>query len=165
MKIPFNQIKFENIYWDCFDECDSSNEDKLQMIVNQLCDKIDWTDVDLKCLFNNKLDNPIDILNLIINKLCSIQTNNSGISVDLSKLQLCIKDNHTFEVKDCLEVTNTCNTTITLEAVLQDLISRINRYSYLINQLNLRYEDLSQKYNSQQIQINNLITKINNCCP
>lgn len=165
MKIPFNQIKFENIDWSCFDECNSSNEDKLQMIINQLCDKPDWTKVDLKCLLPNSLDNPIDILNLITNKLCNLPSNSSGLSVDLSKLLFCIKDNHTFEVKDCLEITNSCNTNITLEAVLQALISRINRYSYLINQLNIRYEDLSQKYASQQVQINNLITKINNCCP
>jgi len=163
MKIPFNQVKLENIDYKCFKQCDLDNELLLQAIIDKLCIDLDWSLVDLKCLSNTTKDNPIDILNLIIPKICT-STQISSLGYDLTKLELCGKDNWNLTYEECLNVLSTCFPTLTLEAVLQAIIKRINSYSFHIAQLNLKYNDLSQKYTQLQTTVNQLTIQLNNCC-
>lgn len=163
MKIPFNQIKFETLDFGCFDSCTTTNEEKLQLIINDICQTTDLTQVDLKCLSVARKDNLIDILNLIVSKLCTT-TSTTNNSIDISSIVLCGKDNTTYTYKECLEIINTCFPEITVEAIIQALIKRVNTYSFLISQLKLQLDTLGQQYNSLQVQITQIQTQLNNCC-
>lgn len=168
LKIPFDQLSFENIDWRCLEVCNndslSSNEDKLQALINLICTKIDWTLVDLKCLDTKKRNNPVDILNLIIDKLCDPITSSIKL-YDLSKIELCGKDNTSYTYQECLSILDQCFPTLTLEAILQALVKRINAYSFIFSQVDARIKDLEAKFNQQQTLINDLTRKLNNCCP
>jgi len=163
VKIPFGQLKFETLDWGCFDSCNTTNEDKLQLLVNKVCETIDLNQVDLKCLSTTRKDNLIDILNLMVTKLCS-ENQANGTSIDISSIVLCGKDNTSWTYNECLQILNTCFPEITIEAIIQALIKRVNTYSFLISQLKLQLDTLGQQYNTLQIQITQIQTQLNNCC-
>lgn len=168
-RVPYNQLKFENIDWSCLKTCDSNgnpltNEDYLQKLINEICNKEDFTEVNLKCLSNDKKSKVVDILNLIVTKLCQT-TSITNTAIDLNGLILCGKDNTSYIYNECLQVVNECHTEINLLAVLQAIIKRINSYSFLINQLKLQIDQLSIQVNTNTTLINQLTIQLGNCCP
>jgi hypothetical protein len=176
MKIPFNQVLFENVNFGCLDNCGSSNEEKLQAIVDKVC--VDYTKVNLTCLGESKKELEIDILNLIVSELCKLKTqvnggstNNNGsnqtntTSIDISKITLCGRDNTAYDYQDCLQVLTTCFPNLTIEAIISAIIKRLNSNSFWINQLHIQYNQQSQKINYLETKLLQIENKLNGCCP
>jgi len=165
MLINFNQIKFDYLDWGCFESCDSSNLVKFQALIDKVCETIDWTEVDLKCLSEKRLTNPIDILNLVTKKLCELPSKSTGLSIDISKIMLCGKDNWTeTNTTECLEVLTECFPTLTLEAIIQAIIFRINNYAIVIKQLKDQLNEQGKRIFTLETQINVINSKLQNCC-
>jgi hypothetical protein len=135
MLTPINKLDFSNIDWSCFEDCKKDNESKLQALVYKVCEDFKY------------------------------EENNGVFSIDLSRLVLCGKDNSDYTYKECFEILNVCFPELTLEALLQAIIKRLNTYSFQISQLKLQLNEISNKYISLESKVNTLEKKISNCCP
>ena len=171
MLIPLNKIDLEYLDFSCLDDCKGDNLTKFQALIDMVCTKIDWTKVDLKTLVvptSSTKTNPVDILNIIVTKLveCCIAAPANTFTFDITKIQLCGKDNYTIaNYQDCLTVLNECFGVVTLEAIIQAIIKRLNTFAFEFQQMNLKLIDLTTKYNSLNASVLLLTNKINNCCP
>lgn len=168
LKVPFNKISFELVDWGCLQSCNSqgyplTNEEYLQKLIDEVCSKVDYTEVDLKCLSDKRKESVVDILNLIVTKLCEPTTSTES-TIDLSTLVLCGKDNSNYIYNECLQVVNECHNELNLLSLLQAIIKRINSYSFLISQLKLQIDQLTTQVNTNTTAINQLTIKLNNCC-
>jgi hypothetical protein len=181
--IPAKQIVDVKLNWDCLTAPGCTTlELSLQTILDQVCALSIINDLTLNCVTVDS-NNLKDILQGIINKVCSITTTtSSGTDLNLLSLNYCTPDTWDCNSSNsCITVTG-CASVPTNEEIIQALVSRIVQYGNVINDLcdkitaleaRLDLVDLeldngccdSQNLQNQINSINTQITTINtNCC-
>lgn len=156
--IPASQVVNVNLEWDCLTPPTCTTlELSLQEIVNALC-LLKQPTLQDTCISGTTLT---DILDDISSRVCALETPTTTQEPEtIFDINYCIKDFWTTSDDCCIDLGCT-NDTITKDAQIQALYSRVLSYCDIIKEQATKIEELENKLNTLQLQVDNINT---NCC-
>lgn len=156
--ISSNQIVDVPINIGCLDVTCKDLNTILEAIIAKVCEPIDFSELNFGCL--DEVDNQVDLYQQLIDKVCEV-TVDQGITFNPELLEYCATDSWICGEEACLIVENNCDPgNITLENVLQAIISRQQTITEKLTEICGRLDSLEGQYTS----LNNRITQIENTC-
>lgn len=130
----------------------------LSAIIDKVCNPIDLSVLTFGCL--DEVDNQIDLYQQLIDKVCEV-TVDVGITFSPESLEFCASDTWLCGENPCLVVENACDPgNITLENVLQAIISRQQTLTEKLTEVCERLDTLEAQVSSLDIRV----TQIENTC-
>lgn len=156
--ISSNQVVDVPIELGCLDVSCNDLNTILGAIIDKVCNPIDFSGLDFGCL--DVVDNQVDLYQQIIDKICEV-TVDVGITFTPESLEYCATDTWQCGEDPCLTVENSCDPgNITLENVLQAIISRQQTITEKLTEFCDRLDTLEAQVSSLDIRV----TQIENSC-